>query len=82
MIERDVAPEHQAAIVRLQNFAHAPEVFEIDRADAARFHLFAALPLAEFKRLVCADVKKFSGEQLVEFFVPIGDEPERAFLLR
>ena len=82
VIQRDVAPEHQAAVVRLQNFAHAPEVFEIDRAHAARFHLFAALPLAEFKRLVSTDVKKFSREQLVYLFVPIGDEPERAFLLR
>ena len=72
MVQRDVAPEHQAAVVRLQHFTHAIEMFEVDRAHAARFRGLAALPFTELKGFVGADVKKFAGEQFIQLAIPVG----------
>src|SRR6185369_6997308 len=52
MIERDIAPENQFAIVWLEQFVHAIEVLEVHGADAACARGLAALALAQFKRFI------------------------------
>src|SRR5437868_1221439 len=82
MAQRDVSPEHQLPLVWIKDFTHTPEMFEIDRAYTFRFHNLAALSFAKLERFVCADVKESSGEEFVQFTIPVSDELVCSLLLR
>ena len=62
MMQCDVAPKHQLAIVWLQQIANAIEMFEVNRADAFRLGFGLALPFAELERFILADVKELARE--------------------
>src|ERR1044072_4734627 len=82
MIQRDVPPEHQLAVIRLQKIAHAIQVLEIDRADALGLRLSFALALAQLKGFVFANMEELAGKEFVQFPVPVFDNFVRALLLR
>ena len=50
MMQRNVAPEHEAPVIRLQDFAYTIEVFEINCADTFGLSLDFALA---FTKLEC-----------------------------
>ena len=81
MMQRDIAPEHQAAVVWLKNFPDSIEVFEVNRADPFCLRFRLALTFAEFERFVGADVKELTREEFVQLVVPIRDELVTARLL-
>ena len=62
MMQRDVAPKHELAIVRLEQIANAIQMFEVNRANSLRLRFGLALPFPELERFIFADMKKLSGE--------------------
>ena len=73
MMKRNVSPEHQPAIVRLQQIANAIEMFKVNRTDSFSLRFDFALSFAKFEGLVFTDVKKLAGKQFVELLIPIRD---------
>ena len=65
MMKRDVAPKHQAPVIRPENFAHAIEVFEVDSADTFCLSLLFAPAFTKFKRFIRANMKERSGKEIV-----------------
>src|SRR6266536_1541983 len=80
MIQGNVAPEHQTPVVRLKDLAHATQVLKVNCANTTRTCRLAALALTEFECLVCTDVKKPSGKEVVQFSIPICDQLVTSFL--
>src|SRR5688572_437514 len=82
MVEGDVSPEHQPAVIRLEHLTNAIEVLEIHGPYAARPCRFPALAFSQLKGFISADVEELAREKCVKFTIPIGDQLERPFLLR
>jgi hypothetical protein len=62
MVERNVSPKHQPAIVGLEQIANAIQMLEVNCADSFRLRCFSALPFAELECFIFADVKELAGE--------------------
>src|SRR5258705_6947244 len=82
MIQRNVAPEHQAPVIRLEDLAHATQVLKVNCSNTARTRGLAALTLTQFECLVGADVEKLPRKEPVQFAIPIRDQLVASLLLR
>src|SRR4029079_13864537 len=71
MVECNVAPEHQLAIVSLQQITNAIQMFKVNGTDTFHSGSFSTLPFTKLERFVFADMKELAREKLVEFLVPI-----------
>ncbi len=78
----DVAPEHDALVVRLEDVGDAREEVEIDLADADFIRPGLGLAAAELEGLVGADVQERAGVYLGELVEHLLDQRVRTFLSR
>ena len=77
---RDVSPEEQAAVQRLERGCDLLHEVEIDRSEAARVHVGLGLAHAEVNRLVRADVQERAGVLCRKLGELLFDEREGAGL--
>src|SRR5437870_8765152 len=57
-------------------------MFEVNCTNSLRLHFGFALTFAKLESFIFTDMKKLTGKQFVEFFIPIRDQLVASLLLR